>query len=124
MDVSVLGDAPVGEAREVAILNDANPPVRSPELPDRTHRDFHAVVNDVVLADRVSSVDGCVSMPAEACPGAMDVSSGLPCSPGRPWYPQIDCAMFTSLFASRAMRCWSSYPNSRDAHVDASRSRT
>lgn len=57
VDVSVLGDAPVGEAREVAILNDANPPVRSPELPDNVHRDFHDVVDDVVLADRMYAVN-------------------------------------------------------------------
>ncbi len=35
---------PFDAAREVGILNDANPPVRSPELPDHVHRDFHRVV--------------------------------------------------------------------------------
>lgn len=44
MDVSVLGDVPVGEAREAAILNDADLPVCASELSDRAHRDFHGVV--------------------------------------------------------------------------------
>lgn len=44
VDVSVLGDVPVDAAREAARPNDANPPVRSPELPDNVHRDFHGVV--------------------------------------------------------------------------------
>ena len=57
VDVSVLGDVPVGEAGEAAILNDANPLVRSPELPDIVHRDFHGVVDDVVLADHMYAVN-------------------------------------------------------------------
>ena len=57
VDFSVLGDAPVGEAREVAISHDSNLPVRSPELPDHVHRDFHGVVDDVVLADRMYAVN-------------------------------------------------------------------
>lgn len=43
---------------------------------------------------------------------------------GRSIASQLDSAMFTSLFASRAIRYWSAYPNSRDTHVDASRSKT
>ena len=46
-DVSVVGDVPVGEAREIAIPHKADPPVRASELPDHAHRDF--------VQDRVAS---------------------------------------------------------------------
>lgn len=53
IDVSVVGDVPVGEAREAVVLHNTDPPVRAPELLDHSHRDFHGVVDDVFLADRV-----------------------------------------------------------------------
>lgn len=53
-----VGDVRVGEARDAAVLHDADPPVRAPELLDHAHWDFHGVVDDVFLADRVHTVDG------------------------------------------------------------------
>lgn len=85
VDVSVVGDVPVGEAREAVVLRNADPPVRAPELLDHAHRDFHGVVDDVFLAVRVHAVDGQASISVEAYPGAIDALSGSPCSPGRPW---------------------------------------
>lgn len=85
VDVPAVGDVPVGEAREAVVLYNADPPVRAPELLDHSHRDFHGVVDDIVLADRVHAVDGQAGISVEAHPGAMDASSGSPCSPGRPW---------------------------------------
>lgn len=84
VDTSVIGDVSVGEAREAVVLHNADPPVRAPELPDHAYRDFHGVVDDIVLADRVHAVDGQAGISVEAYPGAMDASSGSPCSPGRP----------------------------------------
>lgn len=68
IDVSVVGDVPVGEAREAVVLHNTDPPVRAPELLDHSHRDFHGVVDDVFLADRVHAVDGQASMSVETCP--------------------------------------------------------
>lgn len=65
VDVSVVGDVPVGEAREAVVLPNADPPVRAPELPDHVHRDFHGVVDDIVLADRIHAVDGQASISVE-----------------------------------------------------------
>lgn len=44
------------------------PPVRAHELPDYAYRDFHGVVDDIVLADRVHAVDGQTSISVEAYP--------------------------------------------------------
>lgn len=85
VDASVVGGLSVGKAREAVVLHDADPPVCAPELLDHSHRDFHGVVDDIVLADRVHAVDGQAGISVEVNPGAMDVSSGSPCSPGRPW---------------------------------------
>lgn len=65
VDVSVVGDVPVGEAREAVVLRNADPPVRAPELLDHAHRDFHGVVDDIVHADRVHAVDGQTSISVE-----------------------------------------------------------
>ena len=70
VDVSVVGDVSVGEAREAVVLHNADPPVRAPELLDHPYRDFHGVVDDIVLADRVHAVDGQASISVEAHPGS------------------------------------------------------
>lgn len=62
VDVSVVGDVSVGEAREAGVLHNADPPVRAPELLNHAYRDFHGVVDDIVLADRVHAVDRQASM--------------------------------------------------------------
>lgn len=69
VDAPAVGDVPVGEAREAVVLHNADPPVRAPELLDHAYRDFHGVVDDIVLADRVHAVDGLASISVEACPG-------------------------------------------------------
>lgn len=69
VDASVVGDAPVGEAREAVVPHNADPPVRAPELLDHAYRDFHGVVDDIVLADRVHAVDGQAGISVEAYPG-------------------------------------------------------
>lgn len=66
VDVFVLGDASVGEECETAILNNANPHVCASKLLDYAHREFHGVVDDVVLADRVHAVDGQALVSVEA----------------------------------------------------------
>lgn len=68
VDASVVGDVSVGEAREVVVLHNADPPVRAPELLDHAYRDFHGVVDIIVLADRVHAVDGQASISVEAYP--------------------------------------------------------
>lgn len=68
VDASVFGNVSVGEAREAVVLHNADPPVRAPELLDHSHRDFHGVVDDIVLADRVHAVDRQASIAVEACP--------------------------------------------------------
>lgn len=65
VDVSVFGSVSVGEAREAGVLHNADPPVRAPELPDHAYRDFHGVVDDIVLADRIHAVDGQASISVE-----------------------------------------------------------
>lgn len=50
VDAPAVGDVPVGEARESAVLHDTDLPVRAPELLDHAYRDFHGVVDDIVLA--------------------------------------------------------------------------
>jgi len=69
VDASVVGDTPVGEAREAVVLHNADPSVRASELLDHAHRDFHGVVDDIVLADGVHAVDGQASISVEVCPG-------------------------------------------------------
>lgn len=64
-----VGDVRVDEAREAAVLHDADPPVRAPELLDHAHPDFHGVVDDIVLTDRVHAVDGQAGISVEAYPG-------------------------------------------------------
>lgn len=70
VDASVVGDVPVGEAREAVVLHNADPPVRAPELLDHAYRDFHGVVDDIVLADRIHAVDGQASISVETHPGS------------------------------------------------------
>ena len=70
VDASVVGGVSVGEAREAVVLHNADPPVRAPELLDHAFRDFHSVVDDIVLADRVHAVDGQGSVSVESCPGS------------------------------------------------------
>lgn len=70
VDVFVVGGVSVGEAREAVVLHNADPPVRAPELLDHSHRDFHGVVDDIVLADRVHAVDGQASISVETHPGS------------------------------------------------------
>lgn len=70
VDVFVVGDVSVGEAREAVVLYNADPPVRAPELLDHAYRDFHGVVDDIVLADRVHAVDEQTSISVEAHPGS------------------------------------------------------
>lgn len=70
LDASVVGGVSVGEAREAVVLHNADPPVRAPELPDHARRDFHGVVDDVVLADCIHAVDGQASISVEAHPGS------------------------------------------------------
>lgn len=70
VDAPAVGDVPVGESRESAVLHNADPPVRAPELPDHAYRDFHSVVDDIVLADRVHAVDRQSSISVEARPGS------------------------------------------------------
>ena len=70
VDVSVVGGVSVGEAREAVVLHNADSPVRAPELLDHAFRDFHSVVDDIVLADRIHAVDGQASISVEAHPGS------------------------------------------------------
>lgn len=70
VDASVVGGVSVGEAREAVVLHNADPPVHAPELLDHAYRDFHGVVDDIVLADRVHAVDGQGSISVEAHPGS------------------------------------------------------
>lgn len=70
VDASVVGGLSVGKAREAVVLHDADPPVCAPELLDHSHRDFHGVVDDIVLADRVHAVDGQASISVETHPGS------------------------------------------------------
>lgn len=69
VDASVVGGVSVGEAREAVVLHNADPPVRAPELLDHAHRDFHGIVDDIVLADRVHAIDGQAGISVEAYPG-------------------------------------------------------
>lgn len=66
VDAPAVGGVSVGEAREAVVLYNADPPVRAPELLDHSHRDYHGVVDDIVLADRVHAVDGQASISVEA----------------------------------------------------------
>lgn len=68
VDAPAVGDVPVGEAREAVVLHNADPPVRAPELLNHAYRDFHGVVDDIVLADRVHAdfgprAFGCINEP-------------------------------------------------------------
>lgn len=64
---AAVGDVAVGKAREVAVLHDADPSVRASELPDHTHWDLDAVVDDVALTDRVHAVDRQAVIAVDAC---------------------------------------------------------
>lgn len=70
VDVPVVGDLRVGEAREAVVLHNADPSVCTSELPDHALRDLDRTVDDVVLADRVHAVDGQSSISVEARPGS------------------------------------------------------
>lgn len=71
VDASVVGGVPVGEARIAVVLHSADPPVRASELLDHAFRDFHSVVDDIVLADRIHAVDGQAGISVETRPGAI-----------------------------------------------------
>lgn len=77
VDVSVVDDVSVGEACEAVVLHNTDSPVRASELLDHAFRDFHSVVDDIVLADRVRAVDGQACIALGACPGG-------------PWTPRVD----------------------------------
>ena len=64
---AAVGDVAVGKAREAVVPHDADPSVRASELPDHAHWDLDAVVDDVVLADRVRAVDGQAVIAVDAC---------------------------------------------------------
>lgn len=70
VDASVVGGVSVGEAREAVVLHNADPSVLASELLDHAFRDFHGVVDDIVLADRVHAVDRQGSISVEAHPGS------------------------------------------------------
>lgn len=70
VDASVVGDVSVGEAHEAVVLHNADPSVFASELLDHAFRDFHSVVDDIVLADRVHAVDRQSSISVEARPGS------------------------------------------------------
>lgn len=70
VDAPAVDNVPVGEALEAVVLHNADPPVRTSELLDHAHRDFHCVVDDIVLADRVHAVDGQAGISVEARPGS------------------------------------------------------
>lgn len=65
VDASAFGNVSVGEAREAGVLHNADPSVLASELLDHAFRDFHSVVDDIVLADRVHAVDGQASISVE-----------------------------------------------------------
>ena len=64
---AAVGDVAVGKTREAVVLHNADPPVRAPELPDHAHWDMDAVVDGVVLADRVHAVDRQAVIAVDAC---------------------------------------------------------
>lgn len=66
VDVSVVGNVSVGEACEAGVLHNDDSSVLTSELLDHAYRDFHGVVDDIVLADRVHAVDGQASISVEA----------------------------------------------------------
>lgn len=61
------GGVAVYKAREAVVPHDADPSVCTSELPDHAYRDFHGVVDDIVLADRVHAVDGQAVIAVDAC---------------------------------------------------------
>lgn len=67
---SVFGNVSVGEACEAGVLHNADPSVLASELLDHAYRDFHGVVDDIVLADRVHAVDRQASISVGARPGS------------------------------------------------------
>lgn len=67
VDAPAVGDVPVGEARESAVLHNADPSVFASELLDHAFRDFHSVVDDIVLADRVHAVDRQAVIAVDTC---------------------------------------------------------
>lgn len=69
VDAPAVGGVTVQKTREAVVLHNADPPVRTRELLDYSHRDFHGVVDDIVLADRVHAVDGQTVIAVEAYPG-------------------------------------------------------
>lgn len=64
---AAVGDVAVGKTREAVVSHNADPPVRAPELPDHAHWDMDAVVDGVVLADRVHAVDRQAVIAVDAC---------------------------------------------------------
>lgn len=68
--VPAVGGVTVQKTLEAVVLHNADPPVRAPELLDHAYRDFHGVVDDIVLANRVHAIDGQASISVEAHPGS------------------------------------------------------
>ena len=66
---AAVGDVAVGKTCEAVVLHDADPTVCASELPDHAHWDLDAVVDGVVLADRIHTVDGQTAISVEAYPG-------------------------------------------------------
>lgn len=75
VDAPVFGNVSVGEAREAVVLYNADPPVRAPELLNHAYRDFHGVVSDIVLTDRLHAVDGQAGISVETLVSV--VSAGI-----------------------------------------------
>lgn len=61
------GGVAVYKAREAVVPHDADPSVCTSEPPDHAYWDFHGVVDDIVLADRVHAVDGQAVIAVDAC---------------------------------------------------------
>lgn len=66
---AAVGDVAVDKTCEAVVLHDADPSVCAFELPDHAHWDMDAVVDGVVLEDRIHAVDGQAVISVEAYPG-------------------------------------------------------
>lgn len=93
VDASVVGNVSVGEACEAGVLHNDDSSVLTSELLDHAYRDFHGVVDDIVLADRVHAVDGQASISVEA-------------------YVSVACISATVATRARSTRQWRSIMSS------------
>lgn len=59
---AAVGDVAACKPREADVSHDADPSVCAFELPDHAHWDMDAVVDGVVLADRIHAIDGQASI--------------------------------------------------------------